>query len=230
MKDRKKQKRLTRSEFCEPFYHDIGPASNHAKHSAHRLCRFPSFAVRKTRACHCRCTADFHRSSMEMREELICQFEFEHFPVFFFGALRVCMVLAPVNVTINKSLNLPSNRFNQFRTNRFVSYFSLCLPFHSTNIATSIGDMSRYGMHSTSIVPLKFFISFALRFLRFSVGVFRIVSFQEYRLFPELHASSCLCCHQWIVVLFSIRKLSISCVHVRQCVFSMFWVLFSGDS
>lgn len=52
--------------------------------------------------------------------------------------------------------------------------------------------------------------SFALRhFHLFWVCLSTIFSggfIQINHIFPELYTSSCLCCHQWIVVLFSIRK------------------------
>lgn len=79
--------------------------------------------------------------------------------------------------------------------------------------------MSRYGIDIRFTFHLHKFLPFDFPF-SFWAHDFLIVSIQEYRLFPELHASPCLRCHQWIDVLFAIRKLTdITC----SCALSTFY-------
>lgn len=129
------------------------------------------------------------------------------------------------------SLNLSTNKNNQFETNPFVCFLSWSLPFHlhCANIELILSHLALEICQGTKFIRFLFVrFSFALRsFFCFCIFVLRkhkiflsIVLLNLFTLFPELYASSCVCCHQWIVVLFTIRKLiDVSIWCARDCTF-----------
>lgn len=154
MKDRKKQKRLTRSEFSNLFTTilDLHPIMQNIEHTdcVHFLqcerhasatdAACQTFTARRWKWAKSSCYVNSNMSISQYFSLSVC--------------VCVCYtVLAPANVTINKSLNLPTNRFNQFRTNRSVS-----LPFLSVFRFIRLTSWLALGIcQGTEFIPLQMF-------------------------------------------------------------------------